>query len=125
MNNYKQLALNFCKEYYNKLDKNIKQTSKFYKPHSKFTFLEDEITGFNVYMNKIKNNYNITSFNHNIKSVDSQPISNNAFLINVIGVIKVNKQMIYHHFTETFVLQQDFSGNFFVCNTIFRLINTT
>lgn len=120
---YKKVAVNLCREYYTEYDRNFSNLKRFFRQDTKFTFMEEEMIGFNLLENKVKYNYNISSFLHNINSIDVQPVGTRTLLINITGIVRVNDQSSSSKFTETLLLQHNANEKmWYIYNLIFRLI---
>lgn len=125
---YKQLGAEFCKNYYTAYDTNYQSLVYMFKPESIFTFLDDEIVGFNNVYTKVINHYGIQKFTHEIKTIDSQPVGSKTILISVFGLVRVNDHITptnpFQPFSELFFLQRDdATQSYYVYNNIFKLLH--
>ena len=124
---YKQIGIEFCKSYYTAYDTNYQSLVYIFKPDSIFTFLEEEIVGFNNLHARVTGHYAVQKFTHDIKTIDSQPLGGKTMLITVTGLLRINDDISpnnpYQPFLESFILQKDdTSQTFYVHNNIFRLL---
>jgi len=124
---HKNIAQEFCKQYYTQYDSNFANLSGFYRQDSIFTFLEEEYMGYQNLYNRMISHYGLQKLTHQIKTIDSQPLGAKTLLITVTGLIRANDHTMpnsqFSHFVETMVLQKDDQQNtFFVISTIFRVI---
>lgn len=123
--NYKQLAYDFCVQYYNTFDLNFQNLIYIYKPDSMFTFMDQEVIGYNNLYNLWINNYGIYKFTHVITSITSQPVGTKTLLISVVGTIKVNDHLYAspdQPFVETLIIQKDADEIFYIHGTMFKLL---
>ena len=104
---YKQIAEDFCEYYYSTYDNNINDLSNLYKCDSIFTYLGQEIKGFDKLCNCIKNKHNIYKFDHIINNIYSQPLGKKTILITVLGIVKINNCIDEDKFHETIIIQKD------------------
>ena len=120
--NYKKITEEFCNYYYSNYDNNYLQLSSLYRNKSLFTYLDEELTGFDQMVNKIKQ-YGINKFKHHEIKINAQPIHNKMLIINATGIMSVNNSLQREKFVETIILQRENKKNtFFISNTIFKLI---
>jgi len=118
---YKELTKKFCKDYYFTYDNKFPHLKSLYKPESMFTYLDDEIQGFNKYLQRIKD-YGIKKFKHYKINVNSQPVGKSTLLISVNGQISINNSNKKNNFMETILLQKSNDNKYFIYHTIFKLI---
>ena len=118
--NYKKITEEFCKTYYTKYDNNFSELCGMYKPESLFTYLDEEITGFQQFLTRL-NQYNIHKFKHHKIHVNAQPIGQRSVMLVVTGTISVNDSIYVQKFTETLFLQRDDNNKFFIYHSIFKL----
>lgn len=119
---YKYLADEFAKQYYTLYDNNFLQLANLYLPDSYFTYLDEEITGFNNLVQRLRQ-YGITKFTHSQLHLNVQPIGERSLMISVTGLISVNNGVASQRFSETVLLQKDDYNHFFIYRTIFKLLN--
>lgn len=120
--NYKKITEEFCKHYYSIYDTNFYALNNMYKPESCFTYLDEEMVGFNSISNKLKQ-FNIYKFTHHTIDVNSQPIGDRTLLITTNGKLSINNSTYEQRFIETILLQRDDNNRFFIYHTIFKLID--
>lgn len=124
--NYKEFGNQFCQEYYQRCDSNFQSLVYLYKPESLFTYLDNECIGFNNLHSLWVNQYGISNFKHDIKTVSAQPLGTLSLLITVTGMIGTNSNMPGNQnmfpFVETFLLQKDTNNQFFIYNNIFKIL---
>jgi len=120
--NYKQITENFIKFYYSLYDTDFLKMGQLYKPDACFTFLDEEMIGFNNLVDKLKQ-YNITKFTHHSVHVNSQPVGDRTLMLMVSGRLSVNSSPYAENkFMETILLQRDDQNKFFVHHTMFKLV---
>lgn len=119
--NYKNITEEFCNTYYRLYDTDINSLSQYYTPTSIFTFLDEDIEGFDGLLSRIKQ-YNIYSFTHYDRQVNTQPVGNNYILVSVIGDISVNNSGYKNKYTESILIEVSNNSSIIVHNTIFRLL---
>lgn len=120
--NYKQIAEELCKHYYTAYDNNFQDLINVYYTDSQFTYQDQEITGFNTLLQKLRES-GITSFTHYDMNVSAQPIGPSNILITVIGSISFNNSIFLNKFIETLYIQRDDSNVLRICSTIFKIID--
>jgi hypothetical protein len=120
--NYKNITKHFCTYYYNLYDDDCKKLENLYNKSSVFTFCEEEFPSYFKLCNQIKLFLGIYKFKHYVKTIDSQPIGEKGLLINITGTLSVNNIQTVQKYVETIVLEQDMANNFYIINTIFRVI---
>lgn len=124
---YKEIGTEFCKNYYTAYDTNYQSLIYMFKPESLFTFLGEEMIGFNNVYARVTGHYAVQKFTHDIKAVDSQPVGTKTILITVSGLVRINDHIAptnpFQPFVETFVLQKDdATQTFYIFNNVFRLL---
>jgi hypothetical protein len=119
---YKELTKDFCSTYYKIYDEQFSNLHKLYRSDAKFTYIDEEFSGFDSLLSRI-NGYNIFKFNHHSISANGQPINNNSLLLNITGTLSINTSPTKYKFSETLFLQCDNNNKFNVCNTIFKFID--
>ena len=119
---YKNIAQQFCLEYYTLHDDNVEKLRKLYYSESLFLYLDNEITGFNNWYNALKqNNYN--KFNHHNMNVSAIPINDTNLQITIYGTLTLNNNMTENKFIENILLQRDSNNTFYICTTLFKFID--
>ena len=119
---YKNIAQQFCLEYYTLYDDNVEKLRKMYYSESLFLYLDNEITGFNNWYNALKqNNYN--KFNHHNMNVSAIPINDTNLQITIYGTLTLNNNMTENKFIENILLQRDNNNTFYICTTLFKFID--
>ncbi|MBA42936.1 MAG: hypothetical protein CMF62_02865 [Magnetococcales bacterium] len=118
---YKDIAKQFCNEYYYAYDTEFKSLLKFYNNKSVFTFCEEEFLNFETLNNRLVNYYMVNSFKHDINKIDAQPVGEKGILITIVGTVKVNNLHHDQDFVETILLEENKDNVMFVINTIFRV----
>ena len=120
---YKEIVEQFCKVYYAIYDNDFVNLSNVYIPDALFSYLEENMVGFEQYVDKIRSN-GIRKFLHHKVSVTSQPINKKTLVITSVGHISVNDSTILNRFSETIILQRsDYNNKMYITNTIFKLID--
>lgn len=118
--NYKVIAEDLCKNYYNLYDNNFGQLSSLYTLETIFSFLDEELVGFTNFSERIRQ-YNIYKFTHHTVNVNSQPVGSYALLLTVTGKVSVNNSIYQQNYVETLLLQMDEYGRMFITNNTFKL----
>lgn len=122
-NSYKKIAEEFCRFYYTNYDNSFMELVHLYTADSKFTFLDNEIIGFNNLYDLLVNKYGVKSIAHNVTSVYSQPLGDKTVLVQAVGEVIINNCGVKEKFVETFILQYSTQFNsFFVCGTTFIVV---
>lgn len=123
-NNYRMITEQFCKCYINTYDNDFSKLKNIYRNNSLFTYLGEEIVGFDNYFKKIVQ-LGIWKFDHihNTINVNAQPVGKRNILINITGKISANLSNIPQYFVETLMLQRDRNNKFYVQHTIFKLLD--
>ena len=75
IDNYNQIANEFLTNYYNSKNSNIQNTYMFYNTDCLFTFLGNELKGFNNYIQKI-GNLSLLNMKFIVETVKIQPSIN-------------------------------------------------
>ncbi len=119
---YKQIADEFCRQYYSVYDENFSNLVDLYYTDSQFTYLDQEFIGFNNLLQKIKS-FGINKFVHNNLNITAQPIGNNYIIISIVGQIIINNSVFPNKFMETIYVQITDENKFKVCSTIFKLLD--
>lgn len=119
---YKNIAQQFCLEYYTLYDDNVEKLGKMYYSESLFLYLDTEITGFNNWINALKhNNYN--NFTHHNMNVSTIPINDTNLQVTICGTLTLNNNIIENKFIESILLQRDNNNAFYICTTLFKFID--
>ena len=118
--NYRKIAEEFCKYYYTNYDSNFMELKDIYSDNSCFTYLDEEIIGFNSLVSKL-GIMNIHKFDHKSINVNAQPVGKTSLLILTTGTISVNNSIHVNKFSESILLQRNNDNKFVVYNTIFKL----
>ena len=118
---YKQIANDFCRQYYNVYDENFNNLIDLYCTDSQFTYLDQEFIGFSDFLQKIRN-LGIHKFFHNNLNITAQPIGDNYLLICIIGQVTINSTL-QNKFMETIYVQVTNDNKLKVGSTIFKLLD--
>jgi hypothetical protein len=118
---YKDIASQFCKQYYDTYDNQFSNLVNLYNTKSVFTYCEEEFLNFESLNNRLVNYYKVNSFQHVINKIDAQPVGDKGILITINGTVKVNNLHHEQSFIETIFLEEDIDNVMFVINTIFRV----
>jgi hypothetical protein len=121
-NDYKTIAENFCKEYYTLYDDNVEKMQKLYHPEAKFVYFDHEINTYNSWLNALKHN-GFYKFSHGDMVVNVVPLNDTNLNILVIGKILINNGWTEHKFCENIMLQKDGDNCFYICTTMFRIVD--
>lgn len=117
---YKNFAEDFCRQYYNLYDTNFGQLSNFYTADATFTFLDEELFGFNKLCERV-GQYNIYRFTHHTINVNTQAVGQYGVMLTVTGKISVNDSIFQQNYVETILLQMDEHARLFITNSTFKL----
>ena len=117
---YKNVAEDFCQQYYNFYDTNCGQLVSYFTLDATFTFLDEEIIGFSKLCERITQ-YNIYRFTHHSANVNSQAVGQYGAMLTVTGKVSVNDSVFQQNYVETILLQMDENGRLFVTNCTFKL----
>ena len=120
--NYKELAEELCRYYYTIYDNNFQELANIYYADSQFTYQDQEITGFNTLLQKLRET-TVSKFTHYDMNVSAQPIGSSNLIITVIGSIALNDSIFMNKFIETLYIQRDDANVLRVCSTIFKILN--
>ena len=123
-NVYKQASAEFCTKYYTALDNNIRSLGDAYYPNSQFTFVDNEVVGYNTFLNLL-DRLGINRMSHNEMNIVSQPLGSSHMLVNVTGAVGFNNMPFYAKFTETLFIEKiekDGENKLKVCSSIFKLL---
>jgi len=118
---YKQTAYDFCTQYYTNYDHYLYDLSSFFTQDAQFTYQDSEFTGFNNFINKIKESGS-TRIVHQDMNITAQPIGPGQMLIVVLGLITINDSIFPRRFTETLLLQRNEYNRLQITSTIFKLL---
>jgi hypothetical protein len=117
---YTQIAQAFCLEYYTLYDDNIEKLKKMYHSDAKFVYLDNEFDSFNTWLKAINDNH-FWKFTHYNMNVNVIPICDSNLSITITGKMSVNNGN-EQRFTENIILQKDNNNNFYICTTMFKII---
>ena len=119
---YKTITETFCRHYYDYYDNNFDKIKNLCADNTYFTYLDDEILGFDNLVNIIKNK-GINKFRHDASSmnISSQPTGTRSLIINVTGVVHVNDNPTKYKFSETIILKRS-GTRYYIQNIIFKVI---
>ncbi|AYV78902.1 MAG: hypothetical protein Edafosvirus46_4 [Edafosvirus sp.] len=124
---HKKITEDFCKMYYTNNSSNLGLYSSegLYKSDATLTFLEDECTGYNMYLHKL-HNLGIKKFNYQAVTWNSQAVGNKSIIINATGNFcaynEYDAQSQWNKFSETFVISRDEQNKFYICQIMFKLV---
>jgi len=122
--NYKYIGENLVEQYisiYDSMD--YRQLDSCFHPNAKITFIEEEMVGFNAMLNTAYYNHGIVKFDHQINSIDTQPLGDTTVMIMITGLIAVNSNFVdVRHFSEVILVNRQSSGAYVIINSILRLI---
>lgn len=120
-NSFRQIAEEFCKYYYTVYDNNFLELANLCLPNTLFTYMDEELIGFNRLVEKINKHY-IYKFHHKQININFQPVGNNGIIILSTGTISLNDSIIENRFTESILLEMDDKNRFFIINNLFKII---
>mgnify|MGYP001277524331 CR=1 FL=1 len=121
-NNYKEIGEEFVKYFYSTFDNNFLELVHLFDSDSKFTYLDQEVVGFNNLYSSLTNHFGINKIEHIIDDVKSQPLGDKTVIIQVKGRVSTNDQNPVN-FVESFLLQYRFETKSFFCHSdIFNVI---
>ncbi|KAL4810453.1 hypothetical protein BDV18DRAFT_156814 [Aspergillus unguis] len=115
------MAEQFVQFYYQTFDSERAQLAGLYRDHSMLTFETSAIQGTAAIIEKLTT-LPFQKVQHQVATLDAQPSSDNGILVLVTGALLVDEEQKPMNYTQTFKLQPDGAGSYFVFNDIFRLI---
>ena len=119
IDNYNQIANEFLNNYYNAKNSNIVNTYMFYNTDCLFTFLGNELKGFNNYIQKIRN-LSLLNIKFIVDNVKIQPSINKTLIVTVKGKFHNNsKNYNYYNFIEIILLKKNMFDRFVIYNNLF------
>ena len=122
IDNYNQIANEFLTNYYKEKNNNIQNTYMFYNNDCLFTFLGNELKGFNNYIQKISN-LSLLNMKFIVDYLQVQPSINKTLLVTVRGKFHNNsKYYNYYNFIEIIVLKKNMFDRFVIYNNIFTKV---
>lgn len=122
-NNYKSITEEFLKYYYETYDKYIPDLANLYSADSKFTWMNNEVMGFNNLL-KMFVELNLTSVTHQIKEYSGQPMGPKTLMVNAVGLLNDDNSGNYVKFSESIILQYNEDlESFVIHNTILNILN--
>ena len=122
IDNYNQIANEFLTNYYKEKNNNIQNTYMFYNNDCLFTFLGNELKGFNNYIQKISN-LSLLNMKFIIDYLQVQPSINKTLIVTVRGKFHNNsKYYNYYNFIEIIVLKKNMFDRFVIYNNIFTKV---
>lgn len=120
-NCYQKISTEFCRCYYRYWDDDFPLIGNLFANDIKITFLDKQFGNINQLVNYVKNE-GIWKFEHTSIYGISQPLDDNTILINIYGCIAVNNTPYYRKFTDTIAIKRDIWDNWYIINSMFRLI---
>lgn len=104
---YKNIADEFCKNYYLLSENNLETAQPLFEPECSFDINGTKITGYNNLLNFYNYN-NVYSISYDITNISSHNI-NSDIIINVVGRLKINNNNYdIKNFSETFYLRYSY-----------------
>ena len=120
--NYKKIGEDLLTYYYNCYDGDLSMMRHMYLATAQFTFRDCEFFGFDNWLNLLKRN-GIYKFTHHVIHSTIQPLNKSELLVLVHGTLSVNNSSGFDRFTETLIIRRDAHNKFYICNTIFSLVD--
>lgn len=111
---YKKISEQLMNQYFNLYDNNLPELAKAYTSDAKFTFENNEFTGFSYLYNLLRNN----TYLHSNVVCTTQPVGNHL-MINCSGYLTVNNYTTYK-FNQTLFLI-NINGSWYITNDIFKI----
>ena len=122
IDNYNQIANEFLTNYYKAKNNNIQNTYMFYNTDCLFTFLGNELKGFNNYIQKLSN-LSLLNMKFIVDYLQVQPSINKTLIVTVRGKFHNNsKYYNYYNFIEIIVLKKNMFDRFVIYNNIFTKV---
>ncbi|KAK7744247.1 Nuclear transport factor 2 [Cytospora paraplurivora] len=115
--NFVEVAKQFCAFYYQQFDADRKQLGPLYRDQSMLTYESSSVQGVNAIVEKL------SKLQHKVTTLDPMPgLSEGGVLILITGQLLIDDNEHPMNFAQTFHLQKDPSGSFFVSHDIFKLV---
>ncbi|OJJ61094.1 hypothetical protein ASPSYDRAFT_42955 [Aspergillus sydowii CBS 593.65] len=125
MADFQGIAQQFVQFYYQTFDSNRQGLAGLYRDQSMLTFETSSVQGVGAIIEKL-GALPFQKVQHQVATLDAQPSSEQGgILVLVTGALLVDEEQKPMNYTQTFQLQPDGAGSFFVFNDIFRLIYNT
>ncbi|OJJ51517.1 hypothetical protein ASPZODRAFT_21970 [Penicilliopsis zonata CBS 506.65] len=122
MADFKGIADQFVGFYYQTFDADRNGLAGLYRDHSMLTFEDSPCQGTAAILEKLTS-LPFQKVVHRVATLDAQPASENgSILVMVTGALMVDDQPQPMNYSQTFQLQPDGQGSYFVFNDIFRLV---
>ncbi|OJJ85679.1 nuclear transport factor 2 family protein [Aspergillus glaucus CBS 516.65] len=122
MADFRNIAEQFVQFYYNTFDNARGNLSGLYREHSMLTFETESLQGSGPIAEKLIS-LPFAKVAHQVSTLDAQPSNEQGgILVMVTGALLIDEEQRPMNYTQTFQLQPDGSGSYFVFNDIFRLV---
>jgi len=118
---YRTVCENFAKTYYHMRDNKLNDMANIYKPNVMFTFMNDEIIGYNKFLERMYY-YGLTKMTHHKIDITAQPINHKMVLISTVGTVSFNNSMFQKKFAETVILQAYEGNKLLIRQSIFKIV---
>ncbi|KAF2673528.1 nuclear transport factor 2 [Microthyrium microscopicum] len=122
MTDFEAVAKQFVTFYYDTFDKNRADLSALYKDHSMLTFEAQPTQGTGAIIEKLAS-LPFAKIQHRVDSLDAQPSNETGgILVMVTGALLIDEEQRAMMYSQTFQLQPDGAGSYFIFNDVFRLV---
>ncbi|PWN26120.1 putative nuclear transport factor NTF-2 [Jaminaea rosea] len=115
------IAQSFTDYYYTTFDTNRSGLGPLYRPTSMLTFEGAQTQGQDAIVEKLSS-LPFQTVKHQVSTRDCQPTGDgNSLVVAVTGQLLVDDQQQPLNFSQTFILNPDGAGSYYVFNDLFRL----
>lgn len=122
MADFENVAKQFVQFYYNQFDSDRTQLAALYKDNSMLTFESAPCQGTASIIEKLSG-LPFGKIEHQVSTLDAQPANENGSIIVVVsGALLVEEERRPMSYVQTFQLNPDGAGSYYVFNDIFRLV---
>ncbi|RGP77885.1 nuclear transport factor 2 [Fusarium longipes] len=120
--NFEEVAKQFVEFYYNTFDSDRKGLSALYRPNSMLTFESSSVLGAESIAEKLVS-LPFQKVKHQVTTLDAQPSNDQGGVIILItGALLIDEEQNPMNFSQTFQLQRDAAGQYYVYNDLFKLV---
>jgi hypothetical protein len=120
--NFEEIAKQFVEFYYNTFDSDRKSLAALYRPDSMLTFESSSVLGAESIVEKLVS-LSFQKVKHQVTTLDAQPSNGEGGVIILItGALLIDEEQNPMNFSQTFQLQRDQAGQYYVYNDLFKLV---
>ncbi|KAK2074513.1 hypothetical protein P8C59_008715 [Phyllachora maydis] len=117
---FETVAKQFVEFYYNAFDADRKGLVQLYRENSMLTFESTSTLGAGPIVEKLVG-LPFEQVKHRVDTLDAQPAVEGGVIILVTGALLVDAEQRPMSYAQTFQLQKDASGTYFIYNDLFKL----